>query len=100
MVQQSMGVNEIELAELARVDLEHVRDDERASVAESRTSVPDVPLAEVEADVLDVRQILEDVAGTTPDVEHAIAGLRAKTIPDDRALERPGADDAHRAGEV
>ena len=89
-----MRMDEVERAELTGIDVEHVRDEEGRTVAKTRPGVVDVPLADVEPYILDVRQVIHDVTGTASDVEHAIAGARSKMVDDDRALEGPGTYDA------
>jgi hypothetical protein len=89
-----MGVDEIELTELPAIDVENSRDDERTARTKSRPSVLDVPFADVEPYIVDIRHVIQDVGGTAAKIEHAIAGTSSKIGADDGALEGPGPDHA------
>ncbi len=67
MVQQSMSMDEVERAELVGVGVEHVGDEERAALTETRSRVLDVLSAHVKPDVFDtdVREVVDEVAGGT-----------------------------------
>ena len=93
-MQQSVGMDEVERAELAGVHVEHVRDDERGTCTEPSPGVLDIRLAHVEPHILDIRKVIHDVTGATSKVEHAIARPRSKISGDDRALEGARANDA------
>lgn len=84
----------LELAERTGIDVEHIRDQERAARTKTCPSVFDISLAHVEPYIFDIRQIINDVTGTASKVEHPIAGARSKMVDDDRTLERPGPYDA------
>ena len=94
MVQQSMGMDKVERAERIGIGVEHVGDEERAALTETRSRVLDVLSAHVKPDVFDadVREVVDEIAGTTADVEKAIAATRPKMAVDDRTLEVPSAN--------
>jgi hypothetical protein len=93
VMQQSMGMDEVERAELAGVHVQHVGDDERGACTKPSPGVLDIRLAHVEPHILDIREVVHDVTGTTSNVEHAIARPRSKIGGDDRALEGARAND-------
>lgn len=67
---------------------------ERAASSELFLGRIDVPLARIEAHVVDRREVVENVSGAASDVEDAVGRCGAKVFSDEDAAEFVGADES------
>src|SRR5215211_298672 len=81
------GDDQIDSLEVGSRYVLHSGDEEAAPIAEPPPRHLDVPRTRVESDVVDVGEVLEDVAGAAADVEDTVTRLRSYVLGHEHALD-------------
>jgi len=77
---------------LTCTDFEHVGNEKRGGRTEAIACVRDVSLIDIKPEIVDTRQVLDDVARTTSKIEETLAGPRLHKRIDNFTLESVRAD--------